>query len=214
MAGSGPDSGEPERSLLDQALQGDMDGLTKLLVLLDPVLRGRLRGQIPARHRGAFDVDDVLQVTYCEAFLRFSQFNDTGNGAFVAWLTRVAENNLIDAIRELERMKRPPRDRQLNLNLPDDSHAILLEELVESGTSPTRHATRAEMKSAVEAALDDLPPDYASVIRLYDLEGRSMAEVANDLGRRPGAAHMLRIRARQRLAELLGDETRFFSHSA
>ncbi len=59
--------------------------------------------------------------------------------------------------------------------------------------------------------LAKLPPDYATVIRLYDLQGKPIAEVAADLGRSEGAVYMLRARTHDRLRELLPGESKFFS---
>ena len=52
------------------------------------------------------------------------------------------------------------------------------------------------------------------MIRLYDLEGRPIAEVAAEMGRSSGAVHMLRARAHDRLRELLGPESAFFTNPA
>jgi len=205
---------ETDEKLLAKAAEGDDSALADLLVRQDGLLRRRLAGRVPARHRGAFDEADVLQVTYLEAFLRIAQFNGDGLANFRAWLTRAAVNNLSDAIRELERDKRPPRERRVFLPPGEDSCTVLLAALAESGTTPTRHASRNEARAVIEAALTDLPPDYAKVIRLYDLECRSIGETAEALNRTAGAVHMLRARAHDRLAELLGGPSRFFSHTA
>ena len=76
--------------------------------------------------------------------------------------------------------------------------------------------TRAIMEAAdaVESTLMQLPPDYATVIRMYDLQGRPIAEVAAEMNRSTGAVHMLRARAHDQLRCLLGTETDFFSHPA
>ena len=63
-------------------------------------------------------------------------------------------------------------------------------------------------------ALTGLPPDYAAVIRLYDLEGRPIEDVARELRRTPGAVHMLRVRAHDHLRERLGAESHFFTRGA
>ena len=205
---------DTDEKLLAEATSGNDAALADLLVRQDGLLRGRLATRVPSRHRGAFDVSDVLQVTYLEAFLRIAQFNGGDLATFRAWLTRAAVNNLSDAIRELERDKRPPRERRVFLSAGEDSCTVLLAALAESGTTPTRHASRNEVRAVIESALADLPPDYAKVVRLYDLECRSIGETAEALDRTPGAVHMLRARAHDRLAELLGSPSGFFSHTA
>ena len=96
----------------------------------------------------------------------------------------------------------------------DDSYITLLEVLGRTSTTPSRHAARREIADIVRSALDKLPADYARAVRLYDLEGRSSEEVAATLGRSVGAVHMLRARAHDRLCELLGSESKFFSDKA
>ena len=85
-----------------------------------------------------------------------------------------------------------------------------------SSRSP-RCASRAgpkEVSELLNKSLDRLPLDHRQVVRVYDLEGRSAAEVAGTMGRSQGAVHMLRARAYDRLRELLGAESRFFSDRA
>lgn len=73
-----------EDKLTTAAIAGDTDALRQILRRHDAELRERLAGKIRATHRAAFDVDDVLQVTYVEAFLRIAEFMPNGRGAFGA----------------------------------------------------------------------------------------------------------------------------------
>jgi RNA polymerase sigma-70 factor (ECF subfamily) len=196
------------------AVSGDQEALTDLLKRHDADVRERLDGTIDKAYRGALDVDDVLQVTYMEAFLRISQFTPGENGTFLAWLTRIAENNLVDAVRFLNREKRPPPGQRIQPAGGEESYMTLLSNLVGSTTTPSRAAARAEVSVIVDEALADLPADYAKAIRLYDLEGLPIEEVAQAFGRSHGAVHMLRARALDRLRELLGRAGKFFTGSA
>ena len=47
---------------------------------------------------------------------------------------------------------------------------------------------------------------------LYDIEGRSVQEVGAHLNRSPGAVYMLRARAHEQLAGLLGHASAFLTH--
>ena len=64
---------------------------------------------------------------------------------------------------------------------------------------------------ALEGALGALPPDYEKVVRMYDLEGKPVREVAAALKRSEGAVWMLRARAHERLKEIMGEAGKFFS---
>ncbi len=191
-------------TLTTAALAGDRDALRDLLRRHDPHLRAHFTGKIRATHRAAFDVDDVLQVTYLEVYLRIGQFRPGRPGGFRAWLTRIAENNLLDAVRGLGRQKRPPRERQVVLPSREESCASLFSMLSGDATTPSMHMARKEAKAKLECALDKLPPDYETVVRLCDLEKLPVGDVAKAMERSPASVYMLRARAHARLAEFLG----------
>ena len=204
---------ETDELLLTKASHGDYDAMATLLQKYGPQVRRRITGRIADRFRSAFDEDDVMQVTYLEAFLRTDGFAPKGIGGFVAWLTRIAENNLRDAVKELQRAKRPPRERRVTA-VSDDSYVSLLETLGNTTTTASRHAQEHEAKSILESCLRQLPPDYRKVVQLQELEGRPAAEVAETMGRTVGAIYMLRARAHARLLELLPSASRILGGSA
>lgn len=152
-----------------------------------------------------------MQVTYLEAFLRITHLAATDAGQFVAWLRRIAENNLRDAVRILEADKRPNPSKRVTAGRGSDSSFALLEMLAVQSQTPSRVAANDEAVTWLNRALGDLPPDYEKVVRQYDLEGRPVEEVARALNRTAGAVYMLRARAHDRLQELMGGPTRFFS---
>ena len=198
-----------EDELLSRAIAGDADALSHLLQTNGPALRAQL--SIDPRWQSVLDLDDVLQVTYLECFLRISSFTPAGPGSFAAWLRRVAQNNLRDAVRGLDAQKRPPPAIQAPVN--NDS-TVALHDAFGISSTPSRAAAGREVNAVLEAALQALPEDYSTVLRMYDLQGCDISDVASRLGRSPGAVHMLRARAHDRLRELLGPESQFFTHTA
>jgi len=200
-------------SLLQSALGGDAGALGALLHSCGREMRNRLHGQVGSAYRSAFDEEDVLQVTYLEAVLRLHQFRGSTIEAFLAWLTSVAHNNLRDAIKGLECDKRPAPRRRLANPLDEDGYSTVMDKLPASEPTPSRWAGRAEAKALIEAGLGRLPRDYERAIRLYDLDGQTIKDVAATMGRSPGAVHMLRQRGYDLLAELLGPAGNFFSGS-
>lgn len=201
--------------LLEKAMGGDQDALVELLDALGPEVRRRIASKLDGPWRSVLDADDVMQVTYMEACMKLDRFTGGGASGFLAWLSRLAENNLIDAIRSLESAKRPdPRKRIGPVRRSyEDSVVTLVEMLGSTSMTPSRVAGKAEAGRFLEAALARLPADYAKVIRLYDLEGRSIGEVASQLGRSEGAVYMLRARAHEQLKEFLGPAGRFFTNA-
>ena len=200
-----------DEELIKRAVSGEAEALSVLLERHGPPAAASL--EIARKWRSMVAPDDVMQVTYLEAFLRISDFVPSGAGwgpSFAAWLRRIAENNLRDAIKELGRDKRPPVDKRVQ-NASDQSYADLVQNLAGPGGTPSGEAAVREAVGFVERALERLPPDYERVIRLYELDGRSIREVGEAIGRSEGAVKMLLSRARDHLREALGSRSRFFS---
>lgn len=201
-----------EAQLVARAIDGSEPAITALLERFGPQVRHRLIGKIATTWQAVLDLDDVMQVTYLEAFLQIENFKPKGgNGAFLAWLTQVAENNLRDAVRGLERAKRPNPRNQVHSGPAEDSYVALVELLGVTNSTPSRQAGRGELRAIIDQVLCELPPDYEQVIRVMDLDGRPAADAAAEIGRSTGAIHMLRARAHERLKSLLGNPSRFFS---
>lgn len=201
----------PETELVHRAVAGDTEALTELLEREGPVVRQRLEPKIGQVWRAVLDADDVMQVSYMEAFLLIHRFIPEGEGAFRAWLAQIAENNLRDAIKSLERAKRPNPRHRVHGPPGEESFVALVEILGVTNSTPSQQVARGEYQAAIDQALNQLPPDYSRVIRMYDLEGRSASEVAAAMGRSAGAIFMLRARAHDRLRDVLGSSSQFFS---
>jgi RNA polymerase sigma-70 factor (ECF subfamily) len=197
----------PDDQLVAEAVAGDPAALSDLLERHGAIVRSGLQRSYQRRLKGEVDLDDVMQVTYLEAFLRIGAFTPGGPGAFSAWLRRIAENNLRDAIRKSDAWDR----RRSPVAMANADSCRGLVELVAGGDSPIRTAGQSETERLLELALRQLPDDYQRVLRLYDLEGLTGPEVARRLDRSHGAVKMLVARARDRLGELLGSGSKFFS---
>ena len=201
------------QALVDRAVAGDVDALSALLAEFGPPVEAQL--QIGRVWQSQIDSGDVMQVTYLEAFLQINTFRPEQAGAFEGWLRRIAENNLRDAIRGLERQKQMPASRRVDFAPnSDDSYVGLYEQIAATTTTASRLATRNDTARLLRAAVDRLPPDYAMTVRLYDLEGKSISDVASAMSRTAGAVHMIRARAHERLSELLGTASAWFDSRA
>jgi len=169
---------------------------------------------VASEWRSVLEPADVMQVTYLEAFLEVKRYDPDRAPPFRAWLQRIAENNLRDAIRGLRRRKRPQPSNRVDAPADVDSTWELYAHLGVTTTTPSRYATARERMEHLNAALEALPEDYGQTVRLYDLQGLPIAEVAQRMKRSAGAVHMLRARAHERLRELLGGKAGMFGTSA
>jgi RNA polymerase sigma factor (sigma-70 family) len=198
-------------ALLDEALAGDEAALVRLLEVVGPVVRARIEPKMGRHVRASLEVDDLMQVTYIEAVTRIKGFTGGGAKGFLAWVSRIAENNLIDAARMIESAKRPDPRKRVTNRPGEDSMVALVEAIGATYSTPSRVAARDELPGVFDRMLSQLPAAYAQVIRLYDLQGWSVKAVAEELGKSEGAVYMLRARAHDRLKEVMGSESRYFT---
>lgn len=196
-----------EADLIRAAVSGDTDALNVLLHEVDPRLRDSVR--IDLKWRSLLEVQDVLQVTYTEAFEHIGHFKYQGPGSFVAWLKRIARNNHADAMRGLRRDKRPDRARALQPATPSETDVV--QRLAGNDSTPSHRAARVESSAALDSAIQRLPELYARVVRMCDLGGMSARDAAAAIGCTPGAVHMRLARAHQRLQAILGSASDYLS---
>ena len=143
------------------------------------------------------DAADALQEAMISAFRRADSFR--GDALVTTWLHRIVVNACLDRLRRNKvRLARP---------LPDD-----LEEYAARGAvlatgddahDPEAQAVLGDRRSAILAALDQLPPDQKAAIVLVDLEGYPVEEVARMLECPTGTVKSRCARGRSRLAVLL-----------
>jgi len=195
-----------ELDLVTRAVNGDAGALSTLLERHGPTVRGRLAGDLPRKWRSVLSVDDVLQQAYTDAFLAIGRFVPQGEGSFLAWLTRLARNSLLDALDMLQAAKRGGGRGRLE---PDSARSLtgLLDAVKAVSATPSRAVAAQESLEALRRCIDRLPEGHRMVIELYDLQQRPIEEVAASLKRSVGAAYMLRARAHRMLAEVLIDSS-------
>lgn len=195
-------------NVIARAGAGDERALEEVLARLAPVLRAAI--SIPRGFRSVVSPDDILQLTFIDVFQKIEAFEFRGWVALRAWGLTIARRNLADALRGLSADRRgggrvpaslSERSRGAEDGCQVPSRAV----------SPSHAAWRSELRGAVHLALRRLPEPSRTVLRLLDLEHRSVHQVAARLGKTPCAVHMIRLRALERARVLLGDPARWSS---
>jgi len=92
-----------------------------------------------------------------------------------------------------------------------ESSVALLDMLAAPGTTPSRAVSRAEAEAAVRAAIDALPEQYRRAVWMVYIEGRSVSEVAEKLGRTKRSIHGLCRRGLAELRNHLASATNYLS---
>jgi RNA polymerase sigma-70 factor (ECF subfamily) len=205
-AAAHPDTDE----LLDRAGRGDVPARHQLLVRHRARLTKMVAIRLDRRLAARVDPSDVVQETLAEADRRLDDYLRDRPLPFYPWLRRLAGERLIDLHRRHVRARHRSVEREepWALPLPDASAIALVDRLAASGTSPSRHLLRQELRQRVRAALDQLAPHDREILVLRHLEQLSVAEAAAALGITERAAKARHMRALTRLRALFEDENR------
>jgi len=140
----------------------------------------RVYAFVARRLRNRDDAEDVTSEVFRDALANIGKFEYRG-APFASWLYRIASNALAD------RWQRAAKEQGTALaeDPPDDS----------SDANPEEIENRARLFRLVST----LPDDQRRVIEMRFAEGKSIAEIAREIGRTDGAIKQLQFRAVQNL---------------
>lgn len=163
------------------------------------------RLQLDTRLRSKLDSSDIVQQTLLRAYQGLDAFHGRSVTELVAWLRTILAHTVAN---ELWRFRRGKRDVALERSIEaavEDSSARLEAWLAADYSSPSEQAAWQEQSLRLAQALAELPPEQREIIELHHLNGLTLADIADQLGRtRPAVAGLLR-RGLERLRALLGD---------
>jgi RNA polymerase sigma-70 factor, ECF subfamily len=176
-----------DASLIRQILTGRKDLLGDLIKPhIEPIRRC-----VRAKMGHNPDVEDVVQQTIFKAFTHLDQFRF--EACFKTWLTRIALNE----VAQNWRRRAPGRW----IGLEDSTQTVL--QATDPSDSPLRAYERSQTTKLLQRAVSSLPERYQVVVRMRDLEERSISEVAEALCITIGAVKSRHHRGRSRIAQFL-----------
>ena len=128
-----------------------------------------------------------------------------GESAFGSWLYRIVANA---AYQKLRGRQSRQHDISLDEILPRfDERGCHAGPVADWSAGTADPSTQAELRTALTAAIDELPAAYRAVLVLRDVEGRSTVEIAGTLGLSLAVvktrAHRARLFMRNRLGEYM-----------
>jgi RNA polymerase sigma-70 factor (ECF subfamily) len=203
-------SANPDRNTteIDMALRDDPDqDLVTALCERDPtaaealVTAYRERAyRLAARITGnQQDAEEAVQDALWSVVRKIDTFR--GDSAFGSWIYRIVSNAAYGKIRGRPKAFVNVALDEICRPFNEEGHEGLISASSSGSDEP---GVQTELRSALSSALSELPAHYRAVMVLHDIEGLSMAEVADALaisvGTAKSRAHRARLSLRKRLA--------------
>lgn len=174
---------------LARVRQGDQAAARELVDHLYPLVIKIVRSHLPRR----VQEEDLAQEIYMKMFARMEQFQ--GAVPFTHWVSRIAVTTCIDHLRA---QKRRPEFRWADLS---EKEADLLDAVLTSDDEVAPDAAH-EAKELVNKLMAQLKPDDQMVIRLLDLEQKTIVEISGLTGWSKSLVKVRAFRARRKLRKL------------
>lgn len=187
--------------LIRSAQGGDTEALNRLIARYYERVRRIVTLRLGPRLRKRVETSDILQETFIAAMRTFDQFEMRDEGAFIHWLSRIAEHQILDAADYHGAQKRDTA-REVSLTFENSSGDSVGIDPEATGMLPVDALSRAEQDELVDRCLTEMPDEYRELIILRDYEGLSWEDVAQETGRpSPDAARMKHATAMVNLAK-------------
>jgi len=120
------------------------------------------------------DAEDVVQEAFQLAFVHLQDFK--GGSQFSTWLSRIAINVA------LMKLRKKARKVEISMDESESDETSLRDSVPDLALNPEQDCLRAERSRILREALAELRPNARRVLELYELEGRSMKEIAATMG--------------------------------
>jgi RNA polymerase sigma-70 factor, ECF subfamily len=162
-------NGEPsDLALVNEARAGDETAFEELFN------RHRRRVSLIASRffRQREQIEEIVQESFTKAYFALSDFSNTQDNSFAAWLARISFNTCYD---ELRRLKRRP-EGTLN-DLSEEETASLKEHVLATNTGRDVESSLISRDLATKL-LSRLSPEDRLVLVMLDAEGMSISEIA------------------------------------
>jgi RNA polymerase sigma-70 factor (ECF subfamily) len=174
-------------ALLRAARAGSPEALDRLYAQVAGRLLGFIRVRMGPSLRTRLESRDILQATLLRSFERADQFEGDTGSSLMAWLARIAENEIRDRADHAHRAR-----RDVAREVPLEPEAAHVAAHVRSALS---QAVLTEEAERIERALESLDPQHREVILLRKYQELGFREIAARMGRSEDACRMLLARA-------------------
>lgn len=200
------DNPEELQELLDRSAASDPTAVGRLFGLHRERLGRMIRLRLDRRLRGRLDASDVLQEAFLEFATALPAYLKDPRAPFYVWLRCITARKMHSLHRRHlgTRMRDAGREASIDRGaLPEADSVALAAQLLGKLTTPSEAFLRAELRSHVQEALDEMSSLDREVLALRHYEQLSNQETALVLGVSEAAASVRFIRALRRLKDIL-----------
>jgi RNA polymerase sigma-70 factor (ECF subfamily) len=151
------------------------------------------------------DASDVAQETIVIADGALNDYLKDPRLPFYPWLCRIALGRIrLSRQRHITARVRSVRhERSLEAPPARGMEVRLVDYLAASGTSPSGHLMREQLREQVRGALEELAPNDRQILELRHIEQLPFAAIGDALGITEGTAKVRHFRALERIQKLL-----------
>ena len=175
-----------------------------LLQYVDPLTRF-IEKRIPARFRGQFSADDVLQDVWV-SIVR-SKTDWTCVQSVEAWLYAIARRRLEDACRLARAKKRGGDVIPIQTGRSEALYAAIMDVPQSATHTPSQYVMTLEVQTRIADALHELDPRTRDAIELHYRNGLTRSDVAERMDLPESTVNSVIFRGLKRLRELLPNRT-------
>ena len=193
-----PDVTREYVSLLTAAKAGDSSSFWRMCDGLRPRLRNFAAGQLDPELSAQIDASDIVQEALLAAVRAFPQFRGQTIEEWEAWLVQIVRREVHDARRYWHQPRRTLRRQAGSLENNSDGNGV-----PSQGSTPSTPTLRDEQARLILELIAKLPPEEEEVVRLKHLDGKSLDDISETIGRSPAGTAGLLKRAMARLRESL-----------
>lgn len=181
------------RLLIDKARDGDGGAQSELAQHVQSYVSLMADKNLEQSIRSNVGPSDIVQQTLIKMVNGIDNYRGESKEEFFGWLNMIIRNEANRVSRDLKRQKRDIRKQKSfdagdslaqKINIPEDSHP-----------TPGTEAISKEQLELFYTALDKLPEDYSTVIRLRSIEEKDFKTIGEEMNRSADAASKLWFRA-------------------
>jgi RNA polymerase sigma-70 factor (ECF subfamily) len=181
-----------EGTLIDRAMQGDLEAFNQLVLLYQNMAYNHAYALLGNPDQA----EDAVQESFIKAFQAMHGFRGV---SFRGWLLKIVTNSAYDWLRRSQRHPVQPL-------FPEDENGEETESpawIVDPGASVQERVEENELSKKIYKLLDELPDVYRSVLTLIDINELDYAEAAEALKIPIGTVKSRLARARLQMQKKL-----------